>query len=194
MSNKNFIGYSWHIEKTKGTSKTRKTCFNCIHYCIDDHSCNKKGIPITNNNAKYCNDFVNGNDGSEIKEYRYIPQRNFINKEDLERYNKIIQKNEKIKEEKRKEKAKRRIELTSEEKRERRKNKKKNKNEKSMIQEYHRKLNSIKKLKKAYEEYGSKYDIQKLDEEKEKIINEFKMNHKNLYLKDAGRKIKKEKK
>mgnify|MGYP004683564005 CR=1 FL=1 len=59
MSNYKFTGFPWHIEKFKGTSKKRRTCFNCINFSTEDHSCNKKLIPITNNNAMHCTSYIN---------------------------------------------------------------------------------------------------------------------------------------
>lgn len=51
-------GTSWNIEKGKGYNTTYRKCFNC--YYFDDNCCNKKNIPLSTNNARYCNDYIRG--------------------------------------------------------------------------------------------------------------------------------------
>lgn len=50
-------GTAWHIEKINGTSKKRKTCYNCIF--LEEKWCSKNKIICTNNNANICNAFKN---------------------------------------------------------------------------------------------------------------------------------------
>lgn len=97
MSNSKFTGYAWHIEKVKGTNRKRKSCFNCVYYCEDDHSCNTKQIPITNNNARYCssyeNDYKDDDRKNPIKPRKYIATPDEIKQteEDLNRNKEIVQ-------------------------------------------------------------------------------------------------------
>ena len=51
--------YSWHVEKRKGYSKNKKTCFNCKYFDNDDKSCYKKNHYVLTNNAPYCSEYIN---------------------------------------------------------------------------------------------------------------------------------------
>lgn len=182
MAQGRLSGYAWHIQKIEGTSKKRRNCFNCINYCKEDHSCNAKLIPITNNNARYCSNYKKEESNDNVN--KGIMHEYYYTDEEIKKRKEILDELRL----KRKESQTKKKKLTLEESKRREASKKRKKVQRQILEEYHRKLNKIKKLEKVFIETGSQNRIEECEENKNKIISEFKNSHADLYLKDERRK------
>ena len=160
-----FTGYSWHVEKRKGYSKNKKTCFNCKYFDNDDKSCYKKNHYVLTNNAPYCSEYINNNvednNKENIKGYKIL---NNYSMEDIERFNRIIR------EKKKKEKKCKRM-LTSEEKRNRRIKSKNKKNTGKKINEYNLMFKALKNKLFYAKNYHLEEECNQVKEEIKKLIN-----------------------